>query len=82
MKSKFSVLSLLLLFLVLNQTAFATEPAEILARKAVSEKRAESAAAIEDLRALGPEGLQSLMALYAGEITRHIADPALKPDAE
>ena len=82
MKSKFSVLSLLLLFLVLNQTAFATEPAEILARKAVSEKPAESAAAIEDLRALGPEGLQSLMALYAGEINRHIADPALKPDAE
>lgn len=81
MKSKFSVLSLLLL-LLLVQTAKATEPAEILSRKAVSKNTAESAAAIEDLRALGPDGLQSLLAVYAGEIRRHIDDPSLKPDAE
>ena len=81
MKSKFSVLSLLLL-LIFVQTAFATEPAETLARKAVSENAAESSAAIEDLRALGPQGLQSLMTLYAAEINRHIADPTLKADNE
>ena len=82
MKSKFSVLTLFLLFLVFNQTSFASEPAEILSRKAVSENTAESAAAIEDLRALGPQGLQSLLAVYAGEIKRHIDDPLLKPDAD
>ncbi|HJT67177.1 MAG TPA: hypothetical protein VJ749_12025 [Pyrinomonadaceae bacterium] len=82
MKSKFSVLSLLLLFLVSLQTAFATEPAERLARKAVSENTVESTAAIEELRSLGPAGLNTLLARYAGEIKRHIDDPLLKPDAE
>jgi hypothetical protein len=82
MKSKFSVLTLFLLFLVFNQTSFASEPTEILSHKAVSENAAESAAAIEDLRALGPQGLQSLLTVYAGEIKQHINDPSLKPDAE
>jgi len=82
MKSKFSVLSLLLLLLVSIQTALASEPAEILARKAVSENTAESAVAIEELRSLGPAGLNTLLARYGEEIKRHIDDPRLKPDAE
>jgi hypothetical protein len=82
MKSKFSVLSLLLLLLVSIQTAFASEPAETLASKAVSENTAESTAAMEELRSLGPAGLNTLMTRYADEIKRHIDDPLLKPDAE
>jgi hypothetical protein len=80
MKSKFSVLSLLLLISI--QTASASEPAEKLARKAVSENTAESTAAIEELRSLGPAGLNTLLARYADEIKQHIDNPRLKPDAE
>lgn len=82
MKSKFFVLSLLLVFLALVQTSFASEPAETLATKAVSENTAESTLAIEELRALGPVGLDTLMTRYADEIKRHIDDPSLKSDAE
>ena len=78
MKSKFSVLSLLLLTLVLAQTSFAAE----LADKAVSENVAESAAAIEELRNLGPAGLNELRMRYAAQIKKHLDDPTLKPDAE
>ncbi|MCA1578005.1 MAG: hypothetical protein LC794_11670 [Acidobacteria bacterium] len=78
MKSKFSVLSLLLLVLFVTHTSFAAE----LADKAVSENTAESAAAIEELRTLGPAGLNSLMKRYANEIKNHIDDPTLKSDAE
>lgn len=78
MKSKFSVLSLLLLSLVLVQTSLAAE----LVDKAVSENVAESAAAIEELRNLGPAGLNELQARYAAQIKKHIDDPLLKPDAE
>lgn len=48
----------------------------------MSENAAESAAAIEELRALGPFGLQSLLTVYAEEIKQHIDNPTLKPDAE
>jgi hypothetical protein len=82
MKSKFSVLSLLLFLTITIQTAFAAEPAATLARKAVSENAAESAAAIEELRSQGPAGLDQLLTRYADEIKRHIDDPLLKPDAE
>ena len=78
MKSKFSVLSLLLLTLVLTQTSYAAE----LVDKAVSENGAESAAAIEELRSLGPTGLNELRVRYATQIQKHIDDPSLKPDAE
>jgi hypothetical protein len=78
MKSKFSVLSLLLLVLFATRTLFATE----LTDKAVSLNVAESAAAIEELRSLGPAGLNALMERYAEEIKNHIDDPTLKPDAE
>lgn len=78
MKSKFSVLSLLLLILVLVPTSFAAEIAD----KAVSENATESAAAIEELRNLGPQGLNELRVRYAAQIKKHIDDPLLKPDAE
>ena len=78
MKSKFSVLSLVLLVLFLTQTSFAAE----LADKAVSENVAASAAAIEELRNLGPAGLNELIKRYAVQIKKHIDDPTLKSDAE
>lgn len=78
MSSKFSVLSLLLLVLFVSPTSFATE----LVDKALSEKVGESAAAIDELRRLGPAGLNALMKRYADEIKKHIDDPTLKPDAE
>ena len=78
MKSKFSVLSLLLLVLFVTRTSFAAG----LTDKAVSEKAAESAAAIEELRGLGPAGLNELMKRYAVQIKKHIDNPMLKSDAE
>lgn len=82
MNSKFSFLSLLLLVLVSVQITRANEPAEALARRAVSENTAESSQAIEELRALGPAGLQVLMAQYAGKIKSHVASPAAESDQE
>jgi len=41
-----------------------------------------SASSIEELRAQGPAGLQSLMSEYAREINHHIANPTAAPDAE
>jgi hypothetical protein len=77
MNSTFRFLSLLLLFLASTQIALATEPAEILARRAISEN---PGAAIEELRALGPAGLQALMTQYAAEINAHINNPTAPPD--
>lgn len=72
--------SLLLLVLLSTQVSFANEPAEALARKAVSENRVDSAAAIEELRSLGPAGLQALMIQYADEIKSRIANPTAASD--
>ena len=82
MNSTFRFLSLLLLVFVSTQISFAAEPAEVLARKAVSENGATSAAAIEELRALGPAGLQALMAQYADEINAHIKNPSVASDEQ
>jgi len=71
-------LSLFLLIFVSTQIAFATEPVETLARKAVS----GNTAAIEELRALGPAGLDALRAQYADEINAHIANPTAAPDEQ
>ena len=38
--------------------------------------------ALEELRSMGPSGLQVLMTRYAGEIKRHIADPSLAQDEQ
>ena len=37
---------------------------------------------VEELRSMGPAGLQSLMTRHAGEINRHIANPSLASDEE
>lgn len=81
MNSTVRFLSLLLFLLVSAQISLATEPAEVLARDAISENPNTSAAAIEELRALGPAGLQSLMAQYQSEINARIANPSAAPDA-
>jgi hypothetical protein len=74
MRVKFSLLSLL--FLVSSvQIVSAKESAGSLALKAVSENSIEAAPAIEELRSLGPEGMQTLMKQYDSEIVRHIARP-------
>ena len=82
MNSKFSCLSLLLLVLISTQISYANNSAEALARKAVSENAAEASPAIEELRALGPAGLQALMDQYRVEISRHIADPSVASDEQ
>jgi hypothetical protein len=82
MNSTFRFVSLLLLILVSTRISFATEPAEALARKAVSEDTTISAAAIGELRSLGPAGLQALMAQYQNEIDAHIANPSAAPDEQ
>ena len=78
MNSTFRFLSLLALVLVFTQISFATEPVETLARKAVS----GDTAAIEELRALGPAGLEALRAQYANEINAHISNPTAAPDEQ
>lgn len=52
------------------------------ASKAVSENTNESAAAIAELRALGPSGLQTLLQANSEEISQHVANPTLKPTSE
>ena len=82
MNSKIRFLSLFLLVLVSRQISFAHEAAEALARKAVSEDTAAATAATEDLRAMGPAGLEALILQYASEIKRHVADPTASADAQ
>ena len=82
MNAKFSFLSLLLLVLFSTQVSLANESAAMLTRKAVSTNAAESTAAIEELRSLGPAGLEALLAQHADEINRQIADPKLGSDQE
>lgn len=82
MKSKYSVLPLLLLVLFSAQISYANKSTEALARKAVSENAAEATPALEELRSLGPAGLQILMGQYADEIKRHIANPSAAPDEQ
>ena len=82
MNAKFSFLSLLLLLLCATQTSFANASTEALARKAVSGNSAESSLAIEELRALGPVGLQILMDQHADEIRHHVANPLIVADEQ
>jgi hypothetical protein len=82
MRTRFSFLPFLLLTFLFTQVSFANEPAESLARKAVSENKAESAPAIEELRSLGPAGLQTLMRHYDAEISHYVADPKLSTSEE
>ena len=82
MNAKFSFLSLLLIVLFSTQISLANESAAVLARKAVSEDPAEATAAIDELRALGPQGLEALMTQYAAEIDIRIADPKVGASPE
>lgn len=82
MNAKFSFLSLLLIVLFSTQISLANDSAALLARKAVSENAAEAPAAIEELRALGPAGLEILLTRHAAEIDRHIANPKLASGPE
>ena len=82
MNSKFSFLSLLLLALFSTHISYASNSAEALARKAVSENTADASPAIKELRALGPAGLKALMDQYRVEIQRHIANPSVAPDEQ
>ncbi|HEX3187701.1 MAG TPA: hypothetical protein VHQ94_23075 [Pyrinomonadaceae bacterium] len=75
MNAKFSFLSLLLIVLFSTQISLANEPTAMLARKAVSTEAAEATAAIEELRAMGPAGLEALLGEYSDQINRHIAEP-------
>ena len=77
MNARFSFLSLLLIVLFSAQISMANESAAMLARKAVSEDPAEAAAAIHELRALGPEGLETLMTEFADHINIRIKGPAI-----
>lgn len=63
-------LALLCLSLILAAPASANERTDALAHLAVSENRSESAAAIAELRAMGPGGLRILFDTYADDIAR------------
>ena len=82
MNAKFSFLSILLIALFSTQVSLANENAAMLARKAVSADATESLAAIEELRALGPAGLDALVTEHAIEINRHIDQPLLASGPE
>ena len=82
MSKQLSFLSVSLLVVVFSQTVFANESPSALSSKAVSENPSESAAAIAELRALGPAGLQTFLQANSEEIGQHIANPTLKPTSE
>jgi hypothetical protein len=82
MTKQLSFLSVSLLLLVSSQTILANESLALLANKAISENTTESTAAIAELRALGPNGLQTLLESNGEEISQHIANPTLKPTSE
>ena len=75
MRVKFSLPSLLFTLAISLQIAAANEAPEALALKATSENTHEAMPAVEQLRALGPTGLQTLLKQYGTEIDRHIAKP-------
>ncbi|HKQ51971.1 MAG TPA: hypothetical protein VJT74_06365 [Pyrinomonadaceae bacterium] len=62
--------SALLCLALTAQAAAAGERPEALARQALSENSAEAAAAVKELRAMGPAGLQVLLDAHAAEIAR------------
>src|SRR6185295_14074143 len=82
MKVKLSLLSLLFLILVSVQCVSARTAVESLVVKAVSNKPSEAMPAIEELRTLGPSGMQTLMKQYDGEIAAHISNPTIATSPE
>ena len=75
MRVKFSLVSLLFLLISSAQIVPAKTAPELLAKKATGENASEARPAIEELRALGPAGLETLRRQYSDEIDRHIANP-------
>jgi hypothetical protein len=73
MRSPLSALLALTLLLLLCPTLQAKTNPETLARNALSENEHEATAAIAELRASGPEGLNALLKLYRDEIDKQIA---------
>jgi hypothetical protein len=76
MHPKILLLLVLSLLLGLASSANAGTNAEALARRAVSENPAESAAAIAELRRMGPQGLRTLFEIFSDEIKRNGLDAA------
>ncbi len=76
MRPRFASSFLLLFLVVFTQTVYAKTGPEALAVKAVSENSAESAAAIAELRAMGPAGLNALFQTHTREINEQIVNPA------
>jgi hypothetical protein len=64
-----------------HASAYANTEPEALALSAVSANAAEAAPAIAALRAMGPAGLQAMLAAHAEEIKRHRDAPAATADA-
>ena len=82
MRVKVSLLLLLFLLFVSFQPASATKSPESLAVKATSANATEATPAIEELRALGQAGLQTLMKQYDDEIALHVANPSTPTSSE
>jgi hypothetical protein len=82
MRVKFSLPSILFILVFSVQIATAKESAESLAIRAASENNLETMPAIEELRSLGPAGMQTLMKQYEAEIDRHITKPTTASSAE
>jgi hypothetical protein len=76
------LLSLFFLLLISATSSFGNTPARLLALQATSEDRSESSAAIEELRAMGPSGLETLMVQYAAPIKAHIDSPSIASTEE
>jgi len=72
-----SPLAFLCLSFLLASPALANNSAGALARRAVSEKPSESASAIAELRAMGPEGLTVLFETYSDQIKRALSGQAV-----
>ncbi len=82
MRNKFLGILVLLPVLAFSQTSFAQTSLEILAQKAVSENASESARAINELRTLGPRGLEMLIKVHEKEIRRQVSQPLLPTTPE
>jgi hypothetical protein len=82
MRAKLSGLLPLFLFTFLSQTVFGTNNVDVLVRDALSTNPSVSAAAIAELRSMGPAGMQTLVQANLAEIKRHIEDPNQADSAE
>jgi len=78
MRPRFSLQLLLLVSLSFTAIVKAQYPLEPLARQAVSKDGKKAAAAIAELRSLGPAGLEAMFAVHAAAINQQIVVP-LKP---